>query len=179
MRIFKNIEVAKWSFKRISNDRAIDISKVSRKFIVFKNKYKKIFRCTKLELGRYLFIRNINKLFWTVLSTIIAIKSNDLIKIVRNDKIKQGFVFHYDNTTTSSKYRKSLDTLSKSLDLDYHISRSLQNYLFTIGSAKYLFSGKCFKRKLLNIFSNFFFFYLKVQSFRLIMKNNFIQMAMQ
>ena len=32
------------------------------------------------------------------------------------------------------------------------------------------------KKKLLNIFSNFFF-YLKVQSFRLIMENNFIQMA--
>ena len=31
-------------------------------------------------------------------------------------------------------------------------------------------------KKLLNIFSNLFF-YLKVQSFRLIMKNNFIQMA--
>ena len=37
------------------------------------------------------------------------------------------------------------------------------------------FFGKCFKKKLLNIFSNFFF-YLKVQSFRLILKN-FIQMA--
>ena len=35
--------------------------------------------------------------------------------------------------------------------------------------------GKCFK-KLVNIFSNFFF-YLKVQSWRLIMENNFIQMA--
>ena len=31
-------------------------------------------------------------------------------------------------------------------------------------------------QKLQNIFSNFFF-YLKVQSFRLIMENNFIQMA--
>ena len=28
-----------------------------------------------------------------------------------------------------------------------------------------------------NIFLNFFFFYLNVQSFRLIMENNFIQMA--
>ena len=36
--------------------------------------------------------------------------------------------------------------------------------------------GKCFKKKLLNIFSNFVF-YLKLQSFRLIMENNFIQMA--
>ena len=36
--------------------------------------------------------------------------------------------------------------------------------------------GKCFKEKLLNIFLNFCF-YLKVQSFRLIMENNFIQMA--
>ena len=32
------------------------------------------------------------------------------------------------------------------------------------------------KKKLLNIFSNFFF-YLKGQSFRLVMENNFIQMA--
>ena len=38
------------------------------------------------------------------------------------------------------------------------------------------FFGKCFKNKRLNILSNFFF-YLKVQSFRLIMENNFIQMA--
>ena len=47
------------------------------------------------------------------------------------------------------------------------------------GSAKYLtFFWKCFKQNLLNIFPNFFF-YLKVQSFRLIMEmeNNFIQMA--
>ena len=42
-------------------------------------------------------------------------------------------------------------------------------------SAKYLFFEKCFK-KILNIFSNFFF-YLKMQSFRLKMENNFIQMA--
>ena len=40
----------------------------------------------------------------------------------------------------------------------------------------FLFFGKCFNKKLLNIFS-IFFFYLKVQSFRLIMENNFIQMA--
>ena len=36
--------------------------------------------------------------------------------------------------------------------------------------------GKCFKGKLLNIYSIFFFF-LQVQSFRLIMETNFIQMA--
>ena len=36
--------------------------------------------------------------------------------------------------------------------------------------------GKCFKKNLLNIFSNFFF-NLKVQTFWLIMENNFIQMA--
>ena len=38
------------------------------------------------------------------------------------------------------------------------------------------FFWKMLKKKLLNIISNFFF-YLKVQSFRLIMENNFIQMA--
>ena len=35
---------------------------------------------------------------------------------------------------------------------------------------------KMFKKNLLNVFSNFFF-NLKVQSFRLIMENNFIQMV--
>ena len=44
------------------------------------------------------------------------------------------------------------------------------------GSTKYVFFWKILEIKLLNIFSNFFF-YLKVQSFRLIMENNFIQMA--
>ena len=43
------------------------------------------------------------------------------------------------------------------------------------GSAKYFLLGNA-KKKILNILSNFFF-YLKVQSFRLIMENNFIQMA--
>ena len=38
------------------------------------------------------------------------------------------------------------------------------------------FLKNALKEKLLNTFSNFFF-YLKVQSFRLIMENNFIQMA--
>ena len=38
------------------------------------------------------------------------------------------------------------------------------------------FFGKCFKTKLLNIVKNLFF-YLKVQSFRLIMQSNFLQMA--
>ena len=38
------------------------------------------------------------------------------------------------------------------------------------------FFGKCFEKNLLNISSNSFF-YLNVQSFRLIMENNFIQMA--
>ena len=42
----------------------------------------------------------------------------------------------------------------------------------------FLFFENALKKKLLNIFSNLFF-YLKVlvQSFRLVMKNNFIQMA--
>ena len=46
-----------------------------------------------------------------------------------------------------------------------------------IGSAKYLlFLENTLKKLLLNIFSNYFL-YLKVQSFRLIMENNFIQTA--
>ena len=44
-----------------------------------------------------------------------------------------------------------------------------------MGSAKYLFLENALK-KLPNIFSKYFF-YLKVQSFRLIMENNFNQMA--
>ena len=45
-----------------------------------------------------------------------------------------------------------------------------------MGSTKTFFFGKCFKNKLLNIFSNFFF-YLKVQCFWLIMENIVIQIA--
>ena len=46
-----------------------------------------------------------------------------------------------------------------------------------IGSAKFLFFVEnALKKKLPNIFSNFVF-YLNVQSLRLIMENNFIQMA--
>ena len=46
----------------------------------------------------------------------------------------------------------------------------------SIGSAKYLFFGKCFK-KTAEYYLKFILFYLKAQSFRLIMENNFIQMA--
>ena len=49
-------------------------------------------------------------------------------------------------------------------------------HVFYKGSAKYLFIGNCFKKNYWIYFSNFFF-YLKVQSFRLIMENNFFQMA--
>ena len=48
-------------------------------------------------------------------------------------------------------------------------------YLYRVGQIPFSLE-KCFKKKLLNIFSNFFF-YLKAQSFRLIMESNFIQMA--
>ena len=51
---------------------------------------------------------------------------------------------------------------------------SINPFLYT-GTAKYLFLENALK-KLLNISSNFFL-YLKIQSFRLIMENNFIQMA--
>ena len=37
--------------------------------------------------------------------------------------------------------------------------------------------GECFKKKKLHNISSNLFFYLKVQSFRLIMENNFIQMT--
>ena len=47
--------------------------------------------------------------------------------------------------------------------------------IHTTGSTKYLFLENALK-KLLTIFSNFFFI-RKVQSFRLIMENNFIQMT--
>ena len=45
-----------------------------------------------------------------------------------------------------------------------------------IGFAKYLFFFENALKKLLNIFSNFFF-HLKIQSFWLLMENNFIQIA--
>ena len=44
------------------------------------------------------------------------------------------------------------------------------------GPPNIFFFGKCFK-KTNEYFVKFLFFYLKVQSFRLIMENNFIQMA--
>ena len=49
-------------------------------------------------------------------------------------------------------------------------------FWYVMGSPNTSFFGKCFKKKLLNIFSNLFF-YLKVQSFHLVMENNFIQMV--
>ena len=53
----------------------------------------------------------------------------------------------------------------------------VKQFILNIGSAKYLLFWKMiWKKKLLNIFSNFSF-YLKIQSFRLIMENNLIQMA--
>ena len=61
--------------------------------------------------------------------------------------------------------------MAKHTDDEIHLKKTIS----TTGSAKYLFLWKTLK-KLLNIFSNFFF-YLKVQSFRLTMENNFIQMA--
>ena len=55
-------------------------------------------------------------------------------------------------------------------------TKNSREIFYYIGSAKYnFFLGNALK-KLLNIFPNFFF-YLKVQSFRLIMENNLIQLA--
>ena len=58
---------------------------------------------------------------------------------------------------------------SAQTDRDVHVN------LYT-GSAKELFFGICFKKNLLNISSNFFFYSIK-QFFRLIMENNIISMA--
>ena len=52
----------------------------------------------------------------------------------------------------------------------------METYGWFTGPAKYLFVLENAFNTLLNIFSNSFF-YFKVQSFRIIMKNNFIQMA--
>ena len=58
----------------------------------------------------------------------------------------------------------------------YTIGNSFDKYVyFRVRQITFFFFGKYLK-KLLNIFSNFVL-YLKVQSFRLIMENNFIQMA--
>ena len=71
-----------------------------------------------------------------------------------------------------------LDWLLQPISLDYDLV-SYNTYVvcinFYIGSAKYLFFWKCFQ-KTTEYFLKFFF-YLKIQSFRLIMENNFIQMA--
>ena len=76
----------------------------------------------------------------------------------------------YIYTTHTRKYVKCLLLLYMYL----HIYSMINMYIQ--GPPNTFFFGKCFKRKLLNIFSNFFF-YLKVQSFRLIMENNSTQMA--
>ena len=66
-----------------------------------------------------------------------------------------------------------LTTVSKRKDCKNFTNLNTFLYSFTcIGYAKYLF-WKMFKKILLIIFLNFFF-YLKVQSFRLIMEKNFI-----
>ena len=49
-------------------------------------------------------------------------------------------------------------------------------YMYRVRHITFFFWKMLEKKKRLNIFSNFFF-YLKVQSFRLTMENNFIQMA--
>ena len=50
-------------------------------------------------------------------------------------------------------------------------------HLLNKGSFKYLFLLENALKKTTEYFPKFRFFYLKVQSFRLIMENNFIQMA--
>ena len=68
------------------------------------------------------------------------------------------------------------NTDSIPLNFYYFLFLQLLSKNFFIGPAKYLFYENALKKNQLNIFSNFFF-YLKVQSFRLIMENNFVQMA--
>ena len=63
------------------------------------------------------------------------------------------------------------DNLSNRENVEYHF---IPNSIYK--ARQTLFFGKYLKKKLQNIFLNFFF-YLKVQSFRLIKENNFIQMA--
>ena len=58
----------------------------------------------------------------------------------------------------------------------FHMAYPIYVFLYRVRQIPLFFFGKCLKKKLLNIFPNSFFC-LKVQSFRLIMENNFIQMA--
>ena len=69
---------------------------------------------------------------------------------------------------------KSIKYLVFSVTLVY--SNSVKNFLQILKGPPNTFFLENALKKLLNIFSNFFS-YLKVQSFRLIMENNFIQMA--
>ena len=89
------------------------------------------------------------------------------------------FWFLYKSRDFSSLHFHEVKLFSSYLDITLLSIIDLNTYVFLVistASAKYLFFGKCFK-KLLNIFSNFCFFYLKAHCFRLIMENNFIQMA--
>ena len=79
----------------------------------------------------------------------------------KSQKIKK---FHF----YTEIYNKNFEFGGKKEEIESQINYTVSQIL--------LFFGKCFKKKLLNIFPNLFF-YLKVQSFLLIMKNNFIQIA--
>ena len=79
-----------------------------------------------------------------------------------------------DNVKNIQKDKRERDKLLiLKLQSLYAVTKSLFTHT---GSAKYLFLRKCFEKKNTEYFLKFLF-YLKVQSFRLIMENNFIQMV--
>ena len=98
--------------------------------------------------------------------------------------IREESLTHFDNISKDKQFKyKNFIYVQQYFDRipkrKPSITKSLVLLQFSPykGSTKYLFFiGKCLKKNYW-IFSQISFFYLKVQSFRLIMENNYIQMA--
>ena len=85
--------------------------------------------------------------------------------------------FYYMIAAMGPKYQKYI-WWKKYLTSFQMVNNNKKNqFSFIQGPPNIFFVVNALKKKLQNIFSNFFFFYWKVQYFRLIMENNFIQIA--
>ena len=93
------------------------------------------------------------------------IEHNEVVQVLGTKSINRQYIIPL--RITSNRIKLQIIKIKQ--------NKSNDNITLNIRSAKYLFFRKCLK-KLLNVYSNFFF-YLKVQFFRLIMENNFIQIA--
>ena len=93
------------------------------------------------------------------------IEHNEVVQVLGTKSINRQYIIPL--RITSNRIKLQIIKIKQ--------NKSNDNITLNIRSDKYLFFRKCLK-KLLNVYSNFFF-YLKVQFFRLIMENNFIQIA--